>query len=570
MFHREARVGQTLRIPINTYNSSGASVTATNLAAADVEIYKDGSTTQRASDNGITVTVDFDSVTGIHMIAIDLNDNSDSGFYAIGSEYFVKLGPFTVDSQTVELALCTFRIIAAEHSAGYPVATIKDGTGTGEIDTTSGGVLVAAIANNAITTASINDGALTAAKFAADFLTAAKIASDVGTEIAAAVWDRLTSALSTANSIGKLLVDNINATISSRASQTSVDTIDDFLDTEIAAILADTNELQTDWANGGRLDNILDARASQTSVDTIDDFLDTEVAAIKVVTDKLDDTLEDDGGTYRFTANALEESPAGGGAPTAEEIADAVWEEALGDHSATSGSTAEALAAAGGAGDPWITPLPGSYSSGQAGYIVGNMLDAAISTRASQSSLDTLDNFVDTEVAAILADTDELQQDWANGGRLDLLIDAIKAKTDNLPSDPADASDVAASFSTVNSTLATIAGYIDTEVAAILAAVDTEVAAIKAKTDNLPASPAATGDIPSAGTIADAVHDEVVEGTVTLRQSIRLHNAALGGKASGLDTASPKYRNLADSKDVIDAVTDADGNRSAVTLDLTA
>jgi hypothetical protein len=42
--------------------------------------------------------------------------------------------------------------------------------------------------------------------------------------------------------------------------------------------------------------------------------------------------------------------------------------------------------------------------------------------------------------------------------------------------------------------LATVAGYIDTE-----------VAAIKAKTDNLPASPAATGDIPSAATIASAV-----------------------------------------------------------------
>lgn len=46
---------------------------------------------------------------------------------------------------------------------------------------------------------------------------------------------------------------------------------------------------------------------------------------------------------------------------------------------------------------------------------------------------------------------------------------------------------------TLPGTLATIAGYIDTEVAATLAAVDTEVAAIKAKTDNLPASPAATG-----------------------------------------------------------------------------
>jgi len=107
----------------------------------------------------------------------------------------------------------------------------------------------------------------------------------------------------------------------------------------------------------------------------------------------------------------------------------------------------------------------------------GGGLDAAGVRSAlgmASANLDTqlgaIDDFLDTEVAA------------------------IKAKTDNLPADPADASDIAASFSSVASTLSTIAGYLDTEVAAILAAVDTEVGAIKAKTDNLPASPAATGD----------------------------------------------------------------------------
>lgn len=85
------------------------------------------------------------------------------------------------------------------------------------------------------------------------------------------------------------------------ATQASVDTIDDFLDTEIAAILADTNELQTDWADGGRLDLILDDAAADEALDAagiraavglasanldtqltaIDDLIDTEVAAIK-------------------------------------------------------------------------------------------------------------------------------------------------------------------------------------------------------------------------------------------------------------------------------------------------
>lgn len=55
-------------------------------------------------------------------------------------------------------------------------------------------------------------------------------------------------------------------------------------------------------------------------------------------------------------------------------------------------------------------------------------------TRAELTSdIASLATFIDTEVNAILADTDELQTDWANGGRLDLLVDAIKAVTDALP-----------------------------------------------------------------------------------------------------------------------------------------
>lgn len=88
---------------------------------------------------------------------------------------------------------------------------------------------------------------------------------------------------------------------------------------------------------------------------------------------------------------------------------------------------------------------------------------SGLTSLATQASVNTVDDLLDTEIAA------------------------IKAKTDNLPTDPADASDIAASF-------ATIAGYIDTE-----------IAAIKVKTDLIPAAPAAVGDIPSAATIATAV-----------------------------------------------------------------
>lgn len=41
---------------------------------------------------------------------------------------------------------------------------------------------------------------------------------------------------------------------------------------------------------------------------------------------------------------------------------------------------------------------------------------------------------VKTDTGNTVTDTNELQTDWTDGGRLDLLIDVIKAKTDNLPS----------------------------------------------------------------------------------------------------------------------------------------
>jgi len=79
---------------------------------------------------------------------------------------------------------------------------------------------------------------------------------------------------------------------------------------------------------------------------------------------------------------------------------------------------------------------------------------------------------------------------------VDTVVDAIKAKTDNLPADPADDSDIDAQ-------LAAIAGYLDTEIAAILAAVDTEVAAILADTGT-------DGVVISTAT-AQAIADEILK-----------------------------------------------------------
>lgn len=62
-----------------------------------------------------------------------------------------------------------------------------------------------------------------------------------------------------------------------------------------------------------------------------------------------------------------------------DSIADAVWDETISGHLA-GGTTGAALNAAGSAGDPWSTPLPGAYSSGTAGFIIGTNIDLALSS----------------------------------------------------------------------------------------------------------------------------------------------------------------------------------------------
>jgi hypothetical protein len=74
--------------------------------------------------------------------------------------------------------------------------------------------------------------------------------------------------------------------------------------------------------------------------------------------------------------------------------------------------------------------------------------------------------------------------------------------------------------------------------------------------------------LPTAGENADAVWDEVVEGTTTARQSVRLANSANAAKLSGAATTTVSIRDIGDTKDRIVATVDADGNRSAITLDV--
>ncbi len=128
----------TVRVMFVTRDGSGAAVApSTAFESADVEIYKDGSATQRTSDAGVTMTSPFDTVTGLHLVAIDLSDDTDAGFWAAGSNYHVTIQPDeTVDGQTVVEILAQFSIESDAERAQrlyrtylYPESTISTVTG---------------------------------------------------------------------------------------------------------------------------------------------------------------------------------------------------------------------------------------------------------------------------------------------------------------------------------------------------------------------------------------------------------------------------------------------------------
>lgn len=110
-----ASPGDTLIFPFATYNDSGASIgIGGTLAVTDIEVFKDGVATARATDSGYSLISDTGQMgdrVGLHRVRIQLyNTADDASFYASGSSYQVAIDSITVDSRTVRAWVGTFEI----------------------------------------------------------------------------------------------------------------------------------------------------------------------------------------------------------------------------------------------------------------------------------------------------------------------------------------------------------------------------------------------------------------------------------------------------------------------------
>jgi hypothetical protein len=191
-----------------------------------------------------------------------------------------------------------------------------------------------------------------------------------------------------------------------------------------------------------------------------------------------------------------------------------------------SNSLGAAVNASAAQGDPWTKILPGSYGAGTAGKMIGDNVDAKISTRSTYAGTDTPGTTtLLTRVPGPITTT---------GGKVDIndktgfsLVPAYDAA--KTAAQPGDAMSLTTSERTTLSSsiwqyltaLMTTAGTIgrlivdnlNVPVSTRLATTgytapdNAGIASIKAKTDALPASPASVADIPTPAVTAAAVRD---------------------------------------------------------------
>lgn len=126
-------LGDTVYCYFDTYDSSGGSATITGLAVTDIEVYKNGSMTQRASDNGYTLLdtdgIDLDGTTGFQGFSIDTSNNSDAGFWVAG-HYAINVAGITIDGQTVNFSFDLKLWSVTAGLAGTDLATLITRLGT--------------------------------------------------------------------------------------------------------------------------------------------------------------------------------------------------------------------------------------------------------------------------------------------------------------------------------------------------------------------------------------------------------------------------------------------------------
>jgi hypothetical protein len=218
--------------------------------------------------------------------------------------------------------------------------------------------------------------------------------------------------------------------------------------------------------------------------------------------------------------------------------------------------------------DNFVDDLETRLTAARAGYL-DNLATAPPTASQIQAELE--------ENGASVLDTirDEIQSATYGLSAIKVLVDDLEGRLTSARAgylDELAAANIPADVDTLLARITALrAGYLDNlsggavALASGVNLVDGAITANKIATGAIDADAIATDAVDE---ITDSIWAEVLDGSYTAKQIIRLMVAALSGKSNGGGTSTHNYRDLADAKNRIQATVDSSGNRTAMTLDV--
>lgn len=517
--------GETVRIAGHASNGSQVvSITGAN-ADADGMVISGGSNADGLHLNGvyglhlIGSTTDLLLSNGTHNLAwlaawdAEVQSECADALTAYGAATSANVSAVETDTQDIQSRLPAALVSGRMDSNTQAMAT--------------GVITAAVIATDAIDADAIAANAVTEIQSGLSTLTT----GDIDTRLAAIGLDHLVSASVTGTDIAddsivaKLVSKSATADWDSFANTTdSLEALRDRGDAAwVTATGFSTHSAADVWAAGTRTLTAIDEDSTTLDLDA------TIRTAIGLASANLDTQIADIPTVSEFNARTIPSADYFD--PAADTVANVTTVATTTNLTNLPAITANWLTAAGLAADA-VSEIQSGLSTLTAAQVNAEcdtaIADAALATAAN---LATVAGYLDTEIASILADTSELQTDWANGGRLDLILDARASQTsvDDLPT---------------NAELATALGTAD----------DATLAAIAALS------------IPTANANADALLDRAsaIDGK-TPRETLRIIAASTAGEVSGAGTATEVFKGLDGATTRMTVTADEDGNRTDVT-----
>jgi hypothetical protein len=465
-------------------------------------------------------TLDVDEVDSGTEVSVSCAGGAEttaaSDFVDEGNFYSIALSQAEMNCARVTV------VVAATTTEVFHIETFGTGGALGVLN-----VNVSTVTAGAIDASAIATDAIGAAELAADSITSSEVAATGATEIGQATWDEPTAGNVTAGTFGEQLKTDVDDILTDTGT-----TLDDFIDTEIAALVTAVDNV----------DNFVDTEIAtlQTSVTAVDDFVDTEVAALVTAVDNVDNFVDTEIADIRraqgpatttiaslasqtsftLTAGSADDNAYNGYGIVIIDASTAA-QSALGCVLDYTGTTKTVTLRS----DPGIFTmatsdnavlLPSFCTTGvdvstietvdatdQLDTHAAAGLDAAgvrAAVGLASANLDTqltnIDNFIDTEVADILTDTGTTLDDFIDT-EIAALVTAVNAVDDYVDTEIATLQTsvtavddfVDTEIATLQTSVTAVDDYVDTEVAAILEDTGTtlqaEIDGVQADTENI-------------------------------------------------------------------------------------